>query len=141
MMTPKQKRFADEYIISTNATQAAIKAGYSENTAKVIGYENLQRPEIREYIDKRMKQHEQKQIASQEEVLMYLTSLIRGNETEQTLIMNGDYGQEITDIEVSAKDRIKAAELLGKRWGTWTEKVDITADLAVTFVDDVPKTD
>jgi len=141
MMTPKQKRFADEYIISTNATQAAIKAGYSENTAKVIGYENLQRPEIREYIDKRMKQHEQKQIASQEEVLMYLTSLIRGNETEQTLIMNGEYGQEITDIEVSAKDRIKAAELLGKRWGTWTEKVDITADLAVTFVDDVPKTD
>lgn len=140
-LTIKQKKFADEYIISGNATDAAKKAGYSEKTAYSIGNENLTKPVIKDYIEARMKKHEENLIASQDEILRYLTSLIRGEQTEQTLIMNGEYGQEITDIEVSAKDRIRAAELLGKRWGTWTDKVDITADLAVTFVDDVPETD
>lgn len=140
-LTIKQKKFADEYIISGNATDAAKKAGYSEKTAYAIGNENLTKPIIKDYIEARMKKHEENLIASQDEILRYLTSLIRGEQTEQTLIMNGEYGQEITDIEVSAKDRIRAAELLGKRWGTWTDKVDITADLAVTFVDDVPETD
>lgn len=140
-LTIKQKKFADEYIISGNATDAAKKAGYSEKTAYSIGNENLTKPVIKDYIEARMKKHEENLIASQDEILRYLTSLIRGEQTEQTLIMNGEYGQDIADIEVSAKDRIRAAELLGKRWGTWTDKVDITADLAVTFVDDVPETD
>lgn len=141
-LTIKQKRFADEYIISGNATDAAIKAGYSKKTASVIGTENLTKPNIKSYIDERLKELEQKAIADQSEVLKYLTSTMRGEQTEQTLISDGnELGQRITNIEVSAKDRIKAAELLGKRYGLWTEKVDLTADLEVSFIEDVPEDD
>ncbi len=89
-----------------------------------------------------MKELEQEAIANQSEVLKFLTSIMRGEQTEQTLISDGsEQGQRITNIEVSAKDRIKAAELLGKRYGSWTEKLDLTADLEVSFIEDVPKDD
>ena len=122
----KQQRFADEYIISGNATQAAILAGYSKKTARSIGQENLTKPDIKKYIDERLEELESSKIAKQEEVLRYLTSLMRGEETEQTLRGLGEGEQIIDDIEVSAKDRIKAAELLGKRYGMWTEKIEQT---------------
>lgn len=89
-----------------------------------------------------MKELEQEAIANQSEVLKFLTSIMRGEQTEQTLISDGsEQGQRITNIEVSAKDRIKAAELLGKRYGSWTEKLDLTADLEVSFIEDVPEDD
>lgn len=133
-LTIKQKKFADEYIISGNATQAAIKAGYKN---EVSGRENLQKPTIKEYIDERLKELEQEAIANQSEVLKFLTSIMRGEQTEQTLISDGsEQGQRITNIEVSAKDRIKAAELLGKRYGSWTDKVDLSSDLTLIFEDD-----
>ncbi|WP_060790257.1 terminase small subunit [Finegoldia magna] len=133
-LTIKQKKFADEYIISGNATQAAIKAGYKND---VSGRENLQKPTIKNYIDERMKELEQEAIANQTEVLKFLTSIMRGEQTEQTLISDGsEQGQRITNIEVSAKDRIKAAELLGKRYGSWTDKVDLSSDLTLIFEDD-----
>mgnify|MGYP001359633236 CR=1 FL=1 len=135
-MTVKQKKFADEYIISGNATQAAKKAGYSEKTCYSIGSENLSKPVIKQYLDEKMKEIEDKAIAKQNEVLQYLTAIMRGEEKEQTIISTGDFSQTITDIDVSAKDRIKAAELLGKRYGTWTDKVDVTSDLEITFIDD-----
>ena len=125
-LTLKQQRFADEYIISGNATQAAILAGYSKKTARSIGQENLTKPDIKKYIDERLEELESSKIAKQEEVLRYLTSLMRGEETEQTLRGLGEGEQIIDDIEVSAKDRIKAAELLGKRYGMWTEKIEQT---------------
>lgn len=136
-LTIKQKKFADEYIISGNATQAAIKAGYSEKTSTVIGAENLTKPNIKAYIDERMKELDEESIANQSEVLKFLTSIMRGEQTEQTLISDGsEQGQRITNIEVSAKDRIKAAELLGKRYGSWTDKVDLSSDLTLIFEDD-----
>ena len=125
-LTLKQQRFADEYIISGNATQAAILAGYSKKTARSIGQENLTKPDIKKYIDERLEELESSKIAKQEEVLKYLTSLMRGEETEQTLRGLGEGEQMIDDIEVSAKDRIKAAELLGKRYGIWTDKIEQT---------------
>lgn len=125
-LTLKQQRFADEYIISGNATQAAMLAGYSKKTARSIGQENLTKPDIKKYIDERLEELESSKIAKQEEVLRYLTSLMRGEETEQTLRGLGEGEQIIDDIEVSAKDRIKAAELLGKRYGMWTEKIEQT---------------
>ena len=138
-LTIKQQRFADEYIISGNASEAALKAGYKN---EVSGRENLQKPTIKDYIDERLKELEQEAIANQSEVLKFLTSIMRGEQTEQTLISDGsEQGQRITNIEVSAKDRIKAAELLGKRYGSWTEKVDLTADLEVSFIEDVPEDD
>lgn len=133
-LTIKQKKFADEYIISGNASEAALKAGYKN---EVSGRENLQKPTIKEYIDERLKELEQEAIANQTEVLKFLTSIMRGEQTEQTLISDGsEQGQRITNIEVSAKDRIKAAELLGKRYGSWTDKVDLSSDLTLIFEDD-----
>lgn len=140
-LTIKQQRFADEYIISGNATQSAINAGYSIKTASVIGTENLIKPNIKKYIDERLEELEQKAIADQAEVLKYLTSIMRGEQTEQTLISDGsEQGQRITNIEVSAKDRIKAAELLGKRYGSWTDKQEVDINLP-TFIDDIQGTD
>ena len=72
-LTIKQQRFADEYIISGNATEAAIKAGYSKKTANRIATENLSKPVIKSYIDERLKELSDKNIANQQEVLEYLT--------------------------------------------------------------------
>lgn len=136
-LTLKQQKFADEYIISGNATQAAILAGYSKKTARSIGQENLTKLDIKKYIDERLGELESSKIAKQDEVLRYLTSIMRGFETEQTLRGTGEGMQTIDDIEVSAKDRIKAAELLGKRYAMWTDKQEVTGDIAVTFIDDI----
>ena len=131
-LTLKQQRFADEYIISGNATDAAIKAGYAKRSAGQIGEQNLKKLEIKKYIDERLAQLASEKIATQEEVLTYLTSVMRGETQEQTLISIGELGQTITDIDVGAKDRIKAAELLGKRHRLWTDKVE--ADISGTVV-------
>lgn len=132
-LTLKQKRFADEYIISANATAAAIKAGYSKKTARSIGQENLTKPDIKAYIDERLEKLESEKIATQEEVLQYLTSIMRGDQQEKTLISIGELGQEIVDIDVGAKDRIKAAELLGKRYRLFTDKVEMAVSSDVTI--------
>lgn len=133
-LTLKQKRFANEYIISANATAAAIKAGYSKKTARSIGQENLTKPDIKAYIDERIEKLESAKIATQEEVLQYLTSIMRGDQQEKTLISIGELGQEIVDIDVGAKDRIKAAELLGKRYRLFTDKIemDISSDVTIS---------
>lgn len=125
-LTLKQKRFADEYIISGNATDAAIKAGYAKRSAQQVGSENLLKPVIKSYIDERLAELQSEKIADQQEVLEYLTSVMRGETQEQTLCSIGELGQQIIDIDVGAKDRIKAAELIGKRYGIWTDKQEIT---------------
>ena len=135
-LTIKQKKFADEYIISGNATQAAIKAGYSEKTSTVIGAENLTKPNIKAYIDERMKKLEEEAIADQTEVLKYLTRVLRDEEREEVLVNVGNFEQKIQLMKVSTKDKIKAAELLGKRYGSWTDKVDLSSDLTLIFEDD-----
>lgn len=132
-LTLKQKRFADEYIISANATAAAIKAGYSKKIARSIGQENLTKPDIKAYIDERLEKLESEKIATQEEVLQYLTSIMRGDQQEKTLISVGEFGQKIVDIDVGAKDRIKAAELLGKRYRLFTDKVEMDVSSDVTI--------
>lgn len=123
-MTIKQKKFADEYIISGNATKAAIEAGYSKKYANTNASKLLQNTTIKEYVNKRLKELEDKAIAKQDEVLKYLTALVRGAEKEEVLKGVGMGEQVISKIEVSAKDRIKAAELLGKRYGMWTDRLE-----------------
>lgn len=140
-MTEKQRRFADEYIRLGEITQASINAGYSTKTAYAIGKENLEKPIIKSYIDKRLMELKKESIAEQDEVLQYLTSVMRGEHTEQTLRGIGEGAQTIDDIDVDASKRIKAAELLGKRYGVWTEKQDINVNGAVQFVDDVGEKD
>ena len=128
-MTLKQQRFADEYIITGNATQAAIKAGYSKKTAKVIANENLTKPYIKKYIDERLAKLESEKIATQEEVLQYLTSVMRGEKTEPLLVLDGEGTQKVIEAVPSVQSRTKAAELLGKRYGTFTDRVDINAQI------------
>lgn len=134
-MSLKQQRFADEYIISGNATQAAVKAGYSSKYANTNASKLLQNTTIKSYIDERLAQLASDKVATQEEVLTYLTSVMRGETQEQTLCSIGELGQEVIDIDVGAKDRIKAAELLGKRFRMWIEKVE--TDTTQTVVIDV----
>lgn len=135
-MTIKQQRFADEYIISGNATQSAIIAGYSQKYANTNASKLLQNTTIKNYIDERLEQLDSEKIAKQDEVLKYLTTIMRGEQTEQTLRGVGEGAQIISDIEVGAKDRIKAAELLGKRYGIWTEKLDVSGGVVFISGDD-----
>lgn len=128
-MTLKQQRFADEYIITGNATQSAIKAGYSKKTARAIANENLMKPYIKEYIDERLAKLESEKIATQEEVLQYLTSVMRGEKTEPLLVLDGEGTQKVIEAVPSVQSRTKAAELLGKRYGTFTDRVDINAQI------------
>lgn len=126
-LTQKQQRFVDEYIISGNATQAAIKAGYSKKTAAVTATENLRKPNIKAAIEKRNAEIQSEKTADMTEVMEYLTSVMRGEQTESVATAKGVY----EDVEVSAKDRIKAAELIGKRHGAWTDKKVISGDVQI----------
>lgn len=139
-LTLKQKRFADEYIISGNAEKSALEAGYSKNYARARASELLANVGIKSYIEKRLAELDSEKIATQDEVLQYLTSVMRGETQEQVLRSVGEFGQEVIDMDVGAKDRIKAAELLGKRHRLWTDKVDVSSVQTVVFMNesDIP---
>jgi len=128
-LTEKQKRFADYYIETGNATEAAIKAGYSQRTARFIGAENLTKPNIKNYIDNKLKEMEDKRIAKADEVLKHLTAAMRGEIEEEVVVVEsiGDYESRARVIkkQLSARERIKAAELLGKRYALFTDKLDV----------------
>ena len=132
-MTEKQKRFCDEYLVDCNATQAAIRAGYSKKTAYAIGLNNLKKQELKAYIDKQLEQLHNKNIADSQEVLKYLTSVMRGEHKEQTMQLVGDEIQKIADIDVSAKERLKAAELIGKRYGLFKDNIDVGVTVPVVI--------
>ena len=133
-LSQKQKDFADEYIISGNAVQAAKKAGYSTNYAKAQSHKLLENVGLKKYIDERLKEIESAKTATQQEVLEYLTSVMRGEHKEQTLIGAGQGFQEITNISVSAKDRLKAADILNKIHMAREEK-SATATENIVIVD------
>ena len=136
-LTEKQKRFCDEYLIDLNATQAAIRAGYSKKTAFTIANENLKKPYIRGYIDERLKQLEDKRIAKADEVLKYLTSVMRNEVKEEVVVVEGkgDGCSSARTIkkDMSAKDRNKAAELLGKRYRLFTDRIEADVNQTVIF--------
>ncbi|MBD5103463.1 MAG: terminase small subunit [Ruminococcaceae bacterium] len=124
-MTEKQKRFCDEFLIDCNATQAAIRAGYSEKSAGRNSYRMLKNNELKAYIDEVLQQLHNKNIADTQEVLEYLTAVMRGEHREQTLLFAGDGVQKIADIDVAARERLKAAELIGKRYGLFKDNIDV----------------
>lgn len=152
-MTPKQKRFGDEYLIDLNATQAAIRAGYSKKTARVIGQENLLKPAIKEYIEKRLAEKESELIAGQDEVLKYLTSVMRREYSEHVVVTvsekksyyepdaNGTMRKkteekeepQVVAIPAKLSDANKAAELLGKRYGLFKDSVDLNGVIPVVI--------
>ena len=124
-LTAKQQRFCDEYLIDLNATQAAIRAGYSEKTAKQIGQENLTKPDLKEYIEKRMAEKEKALIADQDEVLKYLTAVLRGDNKSCVLARDNTGADHIIQKPPDEKERLKAAELLGKRYSLFKDNVKL----------------
>lgn len=132
-LTLKQQRFADEYIISGNAEEAAITAGYSEKYARGNAYKLVAKSGIKSYIDKRLKELDDKQIAKQEEVLKYLTSVVRGESRSVVVVVEGE-GDGVSSARLvnkppDEKEKLKAAELLGKRYRLFTDKVELDADV------------
>lgn len=129
--------FADEYIISLNATQAYRKAypRANYNTANVEGGKLLVKPSVKAYIDEQMAKKQDERIMKQDEILMLLTAIARGEQTEQTLKGEGNGYQVLVDKDIGAKDRLKALELLGKRYGTFTEKIDISVGKSEKLAD------
>lgn len=129
-MTDKQKRFCDEYLIDCNATQAAIRAGYSEKTAYAIGEQNLRKLELKKYIQERMAERASEKVATADEVIQYLTSVLRGDSEGEEIVVEGigDGCSEARTMKKapSEKERLKAAELLGRRYGMWKDKVEVS---------------
>lgn len=130
-MTERQKKFCDEYLIDMNGTQAAIRAGYSKKTANVIANENLMKPYIKAYIDQRLKEMENQRIATATEVMMYLTSVVRGQSESEVVVVEGigDGCSEARRVKKAPdeKEKLKAAELLGKRFGMFKENLNLNA--------------
>ena len=134
-LTLKQQRFADEYIISGNIYNSLIKAGYSENYAKSDGCKILANPSVKTYIDEKLKELSDKKIADQHEVLSYLTSVLRGETQSEIVVVEGQ-GEGVSRAKPmqkapDEKERLKAAELLGKRMGLFKDKIDVTANVPV----------
>lgn len=140
MLTVKQKAFADYYIESGNATEAAIKAGYSKNSARQIGADNLSKHDVKTYINERLGALQSKRVASQQEVLEYLTSVMRGEINEECVVVEGDgdgvSSARVVEKQVTPKDRNKAAEMLAKRYGLMVEKQEISGSLVIFSGDD-----
>lgn len=138
LVKEKQKRFCEEYLVDCNATQAAIRAGYSEKTARAIGQRLLTNVDIKKYIDQQLQKLKNEKIADAQEVLEYLTSVMRGEQKEQVALLTGEGVQKLVQKDISAKDRIKAAELIGKRYGLFTEKLELQGETTIQIVDDIP---
>jgi hypothetical protein len=131
-LTLKQQRFADEYIISGNATDAAIRAGYSEKYANTNASKLLQNTTVKAYIDERLDELASKKVANQQEVLEYLTAVMRGESSSEVVVIEGQ-GEGVSKAKPMQKapderERLKAAELLGKRMGLFKERVELSTD-------------
>ena len=128
-MTAKQQRFCDEYLIDLNATQAAIRAGYSEKYAHTNAAKLLQITTIKEFIDARMAEKQSDLIADQDEVLQYLTAVMRKTSMASVLARCEDGSETVIQKQPDEKEALKAAELLGKRYGIYTDKVEQQVDM------------
>ncbi|WP_345740207.1 terminase small subunit [Pseudoramibacter alactolyticus] len=136
-LTLKQQRFADEYIISGNATQAALTAGYAERSAYRTGADNLRKPQVKAYIDERLAELESAKIAKQDEVLRYLTGVMRAESVSETVVVEGTgkgfSKARILDKHPEEQERLKAAELLGKRYGLFRDRVEADVDMDLSI--------
>lgn len=152
-LTEKQILFCNEYLLDLNATQAAIRAGYSEKSARQIAQRMLTKDDIQEYMQKIMNEKQSNLIASQNEVLETLTAVMRRQQKEQVVTSErhrrsyfDEEGRKVTEdtevpvtVEIDTKisDVNKAAELLGKRYGLFSDKVNVETTAKVVIVDDL----
>ena len=153
-LNPKQIRFCEEYLIDSNATQSAIRANYSLKTSGVIGYENLKKPQIRAYIDQLKEKQSKRTEITSDRILKELAKMAFFN-VEDTLDEFGDikpledwsrddlaavqevtttkYFNEVQSVKVKTSGKERSLELLGKHKKLFTDKLDVTGDMQVTF--------
>lgn len=138
-LTNKQKRFADEYLVDLNATQAAIRAGYKEKTARSQGQRMLTNVDIKTYIEEQLQRLHNGRTADAQEVVEYLTSVLRGESEGEELVneFQGDGISKAVNVKKkpSEKDKLRAAELLGKRFGIFTDKIDCNVNVSDKLAD------
>ena len=147
-MNERQKRFADEYIISGNGTQAYMIAYPNikkETTARAAASRLLANVNVKSYISERLEELKKDSIAEQDEVLQYLTSVMRGEMKDEALMVVpvGDFESEVQrhDQRADTSQRTKAAELLGRRYAMWTDKQITDTTERITFIDDLDDLD
>lgn len=126
VLTDKQEKFCLEYIVDFNATQAAIRAGYSKKTAYSVGSENLRKPEVQKRIQVLNQGIKNQKIADAEEIRQTLTLFLRDEATEDVIVSEG-IGLGMSEVRherkgVSIRDRLKSAELLSKLLGLFEQK-------------------
>lgn len=163
-LTKKQRQFVEEYLIDMNATQAAIRAGYSTSTAKEIGCENLTKPNIKDAIDKSLAERSKRTGVNADRVILELAKIAFINPTDvinmDEATVRGDANRDdtaaissvkvktiptedgnITEREVKTYDKIKALELLGKHMGMFTDKFKIDGAIPIVIQDDLDEDD
>ena len=134
-LNARQKSFCEFYVASGNATESAIKAGYKEKYAGVNADKLLKNTNISKYIKEITEEHTKNRISKAEEILEFLTATLRGEVTEEVVV--GGFGKSATEKiskNVDLKDRLKAAELLGKRYRLFTDKVEVDGVVPVMIV-------
>lgn len=160
-LTAKQQRFVDEYLVDLNATQAAIRAGYSTKTAEQLGYQQLQNPSVRARVDEALATRSKRTGVNADRVVQELARIAFVNPTEvvnagdatlkedadendtaaiasvKVKIVDGDFSS--VEREIKFADKLKALELLGKHLGMFTDNVKLTGDVGVTIVNDIPR--
>jgi len=159
-LTAKQQRFVEEYLVDLNATQAAIRAGYSPQSAYSIGQENMKKPVIKNAIDKAMAERSKRTGINQDRILIELAKIgflnpvdvinmddatIRGDANREDTAAIASVkvktipteDGEIVEREVKTYDKIKALELIGKHIGMFVDKLNVNAEMAVKIVDDI----
>ena len=155
-LTEKQKRFVDEYLIDLNATQAAIRAGYSVRTAKDIGCENLAKPNIQQKISEKMAERSKRTGVNQDRIVLELAKIAFVNaadviDSDEATIKAGAPDDDTAAIqsvkvkviptkegegverEIRLNDKLKALELLGKHLGMWNDKLDVNVNIPVVI--------
>lgn len=139
-MNARQKLFVEEYLKDLNATQAAIRAGYSERTAYSQGQRLLKNVEIKNAIKEVRERIQNENIATIKDIEEFLSMSMNGEIDEEVVVTvgTGEGYSEAVKVrkEISTRDRLKAADLLGKRYGLYTDKVDMTQALTIVFEDD-----
>ena len=139
-LTDKQKKFCEEYLIDCNATQAAIRAGYKEKYAHTNANKLLQKTTLKNYIDELLKKIKNNNIADATEVMEYLTSVVRGKSSSEIVVVEGiGDGCSVARTmqkQPDEKERLKAAELLGRRYGLFKENVNLEVE-PVMIVNDL----
>lgn len=121
-LTPKQAAFVREYMVDLNATQAAIRAGYSPRTAYRIGYQNVHKPAIAAAIEAAKRERAERTQITADEVIERLAAIARGEVRTEVSTRAG-----VVELPPSFTERIRALELLGKHIGMFTDRVDLTS--------------